>query len=340
MGSMSDTPNYRTTLGSLGAVELKDLGQFLALALVVLYFCGFLIVNAYNGKFGVRDYDAFRTQYVVAGLIELALIGLFAFVGRWSTQKRDAETKEYAESLRTQGRSAFVSYFVAISASLADQIWRIVVCVFIASPILFSTPTDDSWGMGATNVALLVFQHYADKAFSSKLSYEVPVMLAKATLIGAFVWFARVPSIFLFGFFLTLWALLGFAYQFDPNAPNRLAYRVGATIFSLVILSTTLGAYSYGHIHAQVGGGAPVPVRLVLADQSASEELNRVVDIHAGVSDRLLLIAETTGELVLARTEKNGAYSGIVRVKHDSVRAIALDDFWNVVSGVATTSKR
>lgn len=110
---------------SLGRLEIKDLGHVIAVGLIVLYFCGFLVVNAYNGRLGIRDYDALRTQYVVAGLIEFALIAMCAAVGRWNPSRSGEEMREYAKQLRANGRGTFSSSAIAIFTSLTDQVFRI-----------------------------------------------------------------------------------------------------------------------------------------------------------------------------------------------------------------------
>lgn len=58
--------------------NLAAWGRGLAVLVAALYAAGFLVVNAYLGSFGVRDFEPLRTRYVATGISFLLLAALSA----------------------------------------------------------------------------------------------------------------------------------------------------------------------------------------------------------------------------------------------------------------------
>src|SRR6267154_1520757 len=56
-----------------------ELGHATALAFAALYGYGFLVVTSYLSTYGLLEYDAFRLQYLVAGMLALGVILLFLY---------------------------------------------------------------------------------------------------------------------------------------------------------------------------------------------------------------------------------------------------------------------
>lgn len=86
---------------SSAVLWLERIRQYAPLAatlLGLLYASGFVIVNAYLGRYGIRELDALRTRYVGAGFLFLACVVLAAIV---ATQLR-------SDALRRSGNGRLV----------------------------------------------------------------------------------------------------------------------------------------------------------------------------------------------------------------------------------------
>src|SRR3954468_4393331 len=65
-----------------------------ATLLGLLYAFGFVIVNAYLGRYGIRELDALRTRYVGRGLLSLVFLGLPVIVATQSRLDRLRRARE------------------------------------------------------------------------------------------------------------------------------------------------------------------------------------------------------------------------------------------------------
>lgn len=324
-----DVSPERSAAGSVQNFTFRDLGQALALTVSAAYFCGFIVVTAHLGRFGLREYDPFRTQYLVAGAIVFVLVGVFAYFV-WNLLTRlDTNTAEYEklfERLGGAGRGWAIWAFVYASIEVA---YFVVVCTIVAASLLFPLPQKSVLFLV---LAIVAGKFLIDMILTSAASEHLSPW--SFVWIGIFMGAAVVGFLLLtegpyydfsFLFFVSVAVVIGYQRQ-KRLAPDPKAVTAYFVVFSLIAFSAAFGASFYGRVRTSVGGGAPVTVRLVMSEQSLPAELSRALGITASVSAPVDLLAETTTEFVLGRGAIANRYEQIVRVKRDIVTALVLPD--------------
>jgi len=92
---MSDRAPATASTSSLAWLErVRQFAPLAATLLGLLYAFGFVIVNAYLGRYGIRELDALRTRYVGAGLLFLVFVVLAVAV---ATQIRNDSLRRAPE---------------------------------------------------------------------------------------------------------------------------------------------------------------------------------------------------------------------------------------------------
>ncbi len=123
---------------SLPFPKIADLGQLTAFAIAVAYVCGFIEATAYLGGLGIKDYDAFRIQYLVAGIIFcLTMAIVYYFVGR-QVSALDEYATDCRKNLEQIGHSGRFWTFCAGIFPVLRVGNGIVISSFLCASLLFN----------------------------------------------------------------------------------------------------------------------------------------------------------------------------------------------------------
>lgn len=216
--SKPETPKSQSS--ALHDIALKDLGQTFALSVAVAYVCGFIVVTAYLGKFGLREYAAFRM-----------LPRSFVYMGTFKAL-------------------AVIAFLLLVDGPYVE----------------------------------LAYFYFVALAFLNSYRYQ----------------------------------------QKSTTEPKALASYF--SIASIVLFSGLFGAFFYGHVRPDVGGGSPVTVRIAIDEQRIPPELARVLQLRDGSLASVDLLAETDTELLVGKANSSGRYDELLRVKRELVTAILMHD--------------
>jgi hypothetical protein len=323
-GASTEKPSPSTSRLNL----LVALGQGLATCLPLLYLAGFVVVTAHLGRFGIREYDAFKWQYLVAGCIFAVFALGFAFFCARHLIALDEDAEKMRQVLEEHGaRGARWALFAGVF-SFIEAIYLSVVGIYLVSLLLIP-------GWSSASLMLLVFMAYGQFLIDSSLQgpktrltprafillavfqllviatalYRLP---AQASSIGV-LFFGLAMSVFLFG---THWPRL----KKSPLA-------IGWAVVALTIASAGgFGASAYEQVRQSIGGGAPTPVRLVLAKDSLPANVLTTLAAKDDISNYVDLLAETSDELVVGISKREQRYEHVLRVKRGAITGLIYED--------------
>jgi hypothetical protein len=310
-------------------VGLQDIAQALAGLLALAYVAGFIVVTAHLGRFGLKDYDAFRVQYLVAGAVVWVAIGFFAyFVGR-HVLRMDEDTNEYRKLFESLGGKGPVWTAWAFIYTWAELAYFLVVCTLVTGSLLFFVPSMQTIMFA---LALVMGQQWIFTARTSaagrhltKWSYVWFGAFFATTLVG-FIFVAEGPYR---EFFISLCLLaLGLnAYQLQlEHSGNPLVVKAYFIGFGLLFVSGSFGAYFYDRVRPSIGGGAPQTLRLVMDETKVPVELRKQLGMVDNVSKPVDLLAESSIEILVGQEMENNRYQKMFRIKRDLVSALAFSD--------------
>lgn len=326
--SQSESSPHRI-FGALTNFALRDFAQALAVTVSVAYLCGFIVVTAHLGRFGLRDYEAFRLQYLIAGGMVCVLAGTFTyFVGR-HLARLDSDTDEYIklfESLGGKGRGWNVWAFVFAGIELG---YFVVVCTLIAASLLFPPPDKTTIYVA---IAIVFGQYLIDMILTSAASKHltpwsfvwIGVFLA-LTVIGFLITIEGPYRDLFFFFCISTTVLLVYQHQ-KEHAKNPSLVTAYFVVFGLITFAGAFGSSFYARVRPSIGGGAPLNVRLIIAEQEMHTELKRTLGVLGGTSGPVYLLAETGTELLVGQGTDSDHFAQLLRIRRDTVSGIVFSD--------------
>jgi hypothetical protein len=326
----------------LQAVSIANIGhvaQLFAFAVSVAYIGGFLVVTMYLGNYGIRDYDAFKIQYLVAG-VQVFLVGgvFYYFIGRpLSTLDRDAQS--YLEIFRSIGGEGAIWLAYSLVFPIVEIGCFVCVSVLITCSFLFYIPKVSTafmlymlffmFGMGL--IQFIVLPNIRKN--QSKLLF-ILLGLFYVLALFEFVLLANGFFIKIFYFFL-IFSFVGLQYPIIKTSSKKapLAYLVIFTFFSF---TTWYGKNFYAHVKASVGGGESEQVRVVVDDVNTPIYIKKELQVKDGVSTMLNLVAETGSDFFFtypskvsmpsSKASKENASQSLVRVERKLIKAVISND--------------
>ena len=327
MSGSSEQPT--SAVSPLASITLQDFAQALAGVLALAYLSGFIVVTAHLGRFGLKDYDAFRVQYLVAGAIVWVTIGLFAyFVGR-HVFRIDEDTEEYRKLFESVGGKGSGWAAWAFFYTAGELAYFLGVCTLVAGSLLFFLPSTNTILLA---VAIVFGQQLVDMVLTSAASRHLTqwsfvwIGVFFATALAGFLFVVEGPYRELFIFFCVLAAGLN-AYQHQRrhsrNPKLIKAYFIG---FGLLVVSGAFGSHFYDRVRPSIGGGAPQVVRLIVDETKMPVELKRSLGVVGDTSTSVDLLAETATEILVGEEPSDDRYKKMFRIKRDLVSAMSFAD--------------
>lgn len=326
----SNNPEPKTAEGPLSLSSITHLGQYTAAALAVTYVCGFIVVTAYMGILGIRDYESFRVEYIIAGVMFLLLAGMYHILVGRRILLLDEYSKEFLESL-DKGWShqgfwhAYTFAFPLLEASFGLAMATCAMYGFIFEMKLSLAPLFSTIVFAASVPFFLIPTR--KKLMSSKLRF----LLTGALYVVTFVVFnvftdGLLKSLYDTLYFATVMMAIIFILRHDmPNSRGRLT--VYFLVLMLVTFSGLFGHKFYGHVRPSIGGGQPEHVQIVINDRNTPTSIKNKLHVVDSLSSDVDLIARTDSELYLGlppRTEEanDQQYATLITLDRKLIKAI------------------
>lgn len=327
MSGSSEQPT--SAISPLASFTLQDFAQVLAGVLALAYLSGFIVVTAHLGRFGLKDYDAFRVQYLVAGAIIWVIIGLFAYLVGRHVFRIDEDTEKYRKLFESFGGNGAGWAIWAFFFTASELAYFIVICTLVAGSLLFSLPSTNTIFL----VGAIAFgQQLVDMALTSPASRHltqwsfVLIGVFFATALAGFLFAVEGAYLELFIWFCMISAGL-YAYH-DQRLHSRNPKLIRAYFFGfgLLFVSGVFGEHFYDRVRPSIGGGAPQVVRLIVDEAKMPVELKRSLGVVGDTSTSVYLLSETATEILVGEYPNDGRYKKMFRIKRDLVSAMSFDD--------------
>jgi len=320
---ISDRPNKFENL------SLSDFAQILTGALTLVYISGFIVVTAHLGRFGLKDYDAFRLQYLVAGAIVWVTIGLFTyFVGR-HVSRLDEDADEYRQWLESMGGKGNAWAAWALFLNISELAQLLVVCTLVTGSILFPLPNVETITVA---VAMFCGQQLIDMALTSRAKKHISKLfmvllgLYFSTTVCGFLAFVEgsYRDLFFAFCFLAGGASVYQHQRLHARSPKLVtAYFVG---FGLLVVSGSFGAHFYDRVRPSIGGGSPQTVTLFLDEAKVPIALKNELNVQGSISLSADVLAETATEVLVGLKKDHEQYAKMVRIKRELIVAMSFLD--------------
>lgn len=305
---------------------LGESGQIMALGMASCYISGFLIVNSYLGKYGLKDYDAFRTEYLVAGVLFFILIGFwYFFVGR-KLPKLDTFSSEFIKRYESLGGTGKYWRFIGFITPGIDLAQSFVMLVVLTAIIFFSYQNQLIYTLFGISVFVGFWAYSVE---SSKASESVTkwfyllLLIADLAVVLMFILLMDELLIVLSGFFIVL--TFGMIMNIDIERyvkDSALKHTVSIYLLVTVLIigsGVAFGINLYENVKASLGGAKPPIVRVVVGEDIPAA-LARELEIVGGISTTFKLLAQSDKELYLLPQSGNNHIT--IRVSRDLIKAV------------------
>lgn len=313
---------------------ISNSGQVIAIAAAIAYICGFIVVTAYLGSFGIKDYEAFRIQYMISGTTLLLISGLFFyFVGRHVLTLNEY-TKQIQMLFMEKGASGKLWAFCAWIFPPLEIGFLITVTTIIGSSLLFTiNSTRLIYWISPTVFGYFWIQFVLTSNAKKDVGKLFFLLIEIFYLLVICAFFYLADGIILkFSYFILSGAFMVNQYlAMKSSVSNPKVFVTYLLICSLVLFSGIFGRYFYGHVRSAVGGGEPESVRVIVDDQNTPVSLNKELNISDSVSSKVDLITQTDSELFLGypmheHGQDDQDYKTLIRIDRKLVKALISND--------------
>lgn len=313
-------------------LSIGDISQLTATTLAICYVSGFIIVMAYLGSFGIKDYEAFRTQYIISGGTLLLIGGLYYYFVGNHILTIDDETETSKKIFAAHGAKGRFWDFCAFTFPVWRLGYFIAATSLIGSSLLFDIT---STLLVPLIVPMVAGFFWIESVLTSKASESIGKLfwlLTEVFYLLVFLAFYHLADGLILDFtnFILVATGIGFAYA---NAVHSIepahVKKVSAYffVFAIVALSGIFGRYFYGHIKPSIGGGEPIQVKVVV-DEETPNVLQKELNVSDSLSSTVNLIAQTDSELFLGfpSNESTQGYKTVIKIDKELVKAVISSD--------------
>lgn len=265
---------------------VENLSKILALVVVALYVCGFLIVSLNDFRYGFADFSPLRPRILTAGAwFGIALAAPLTLANQFTKHKIWTSTEKWWVKAATLLSAYWGSCLIVLWAANA---------AFIFDQTTVAVPKGSTWEV----VGLVVCGLLALVVFA--------IVLVRLPLI----WRELFPVALLAFLFLTGYKTLFWDGKFDSSALIFWMFTIGGigifelkfrswksrvadwqlSFIPLLVLLLFFSRTYYPHIKASWGGGSPIPVTITLTKDSAFSPSKRVGCILIDETDEGLYV--------------------------------------------------
>jgi len=314
--------------------SISTVTQAVGLAGLVIYALGFIVVNSHLAGNGTYSFEAFREKYLAAGLITAIAFGIFWFLVGRKIYHGPSDVKHLSEIIQGKWSS----------------LWRKFCYFHVMTECFFGSLVGAAWAAQLFFVdrekirpivfALSIIFLFDYLVLSRRGIYKKYPAIALPIASAVYVGFLLLTPFLVAN--LSFWALFYF-YQINLVV---LAVILGIwnefrnikfTIFWIVIYvfsgASTFGVLFYDKIRADLGGGQPIPVRLIVTKEAAPP-IAKLLEVRDGISGTVHVIGETDTELILKIANVEQPDVKTLRINKNAVSGIVQLEFVNSSSKV------
>lgn len=316
---------------------IVNIVQFIAFAVAVAYFCGFIIVTSYYGSLGIKEYDAFHIQYIVSGTTLLLIIGYFVYLVGRRVFQLDDDSRHYLKKFQELGANGKFWSFCAFVYPLAEIGFFIVFVIVTISYFIFPITSTKTYWVIAIAISAATFDFFINAGKEGRLGKFYYLFNEIFFMVTFFAFFYEADGIiskfsgYVFdGFIWTTFIAFTFKY-----VVSKISYGSYRLIIHIVILctiligfSSTFGQHYYGYIRSSIGGGEPQQVQVVVDESETPLPIVNVLKISKSVSTKVDLIAQTDADLYIGYPprENEQKYESVIRVQRKLIKAVIAND--------------
>ncbi|MDZ4202658.1 MAG: hypothetical protein U1C96_11005 [Gallionella sp.] len=315
-------------------LSISNTSQISAISIVLSYICGFITVTAYLGSFGIKDYETFRTQYIISGATLFLIFGLFYyFIGRHAIALDD-DIKKYAELFAEFGARGRRWEVVAAIYCVSELAFFVVIATVIGTSLLFTIPATKIMPLLAIMMLGYVLNDMIITSQAAKAIRGLYFLLVSIFYSLSFIAFYYLADGIITSFltFLlvgtTLAIIVAGSLNSIKTAKARKIYLTFFPIFLLVTSSGAFGRYFYGHVRSSIGGGEPEQVQIVIDESTTPKVLQEKLNVSESMSSKVNLITQTDTEIYLGypMSDPDKGYKTLIRMDKKLVKAVISSD--------------
>jgi len=306
----------------------KNMGQTFAVIVSSIYISGFIVVTAYLGSYGLRDYEAFRIQYLIAGIILWLYFGAFVYFLGKKIHNLGSNEHSFHNLFKQYGYTGASWELWALILSLIELVYYSIMCSIVAISIMLENIFTVEFRMYLAafmlgQTILFNIHHSSVRDKISKASFVLLGIYWTVAVVGYFIVSER-TSIWIAGIYIILMAIVSLAVL-EYKQHKNISIAIYMFIWALVSISGMFGSHCYSNIRPSLGGGASIEVSLVLnGKQTIPQELVKVLGLKNHTSTRVNLLAETNNELLIGVDKMFDKYKEIIRIKKEIIQAIII----------------
>ncbi len=318
-------------------MSIANIGQFIAIAVAVAYFCGFIIVTSYLGSFGIKDYDAFHIQYIISGTTLLLVIGYFVFLVGRRVFRLDEDSRHYLIKFQKLGANGKFWSFCGFVYPLIEIGFFIVLTVVSISFFIFPITSTQTYWIVSIALSAAGFDFFFNAGKEDRLGKYYFLLNEIFYLITILAFFYKVDGIMsdfsgyvLNGLMWTTFVMFTVKYVVSKVSFNEFRPLI-YTVFSFIILigqSSQFGQHYYGFVRSSIGGGEPQQVQIVVDESDTPLLIVNALKISKSISAKVDLIAQTDADLYIGYPprENEQKYKSIIRVQRKLIKAVIAND--------------
>lgn len=300
----------------------KEVGPwFYALAVGALYVFGFLVLNSYLAKFGVRDIEFVDARYFLAGAsFVFYLVCFYLFAGR-AALFTPKWIREDIERLDKDGSRPLLSFVVFVHSFITATFFCSLSAALFTSIAIGSEESHVFYAalVGAF-IVLYTFDVWNLDVKFPKV-FEAVTIVAK--LVATYEFFAHVGSgamLWAFFSYVAIFFFINFiADRFARyrTTSDNLTFAGGYAVVFLLSIAVAYGTLFYGQVTSKLGGARPQTVSVGLSDE-ARKALPEPFAAASGQVVRGKLVYQTPAYIYIASS------GHILRLRAGDVVALVL----------------
>lgn len=330
MSTATSSPTPSSQTNPIAHLNLATVAQYLGLAAAIFYLLGFIIVSTNLGRFAAMNRRLFDVQYVPAGILFAVLVGLYLSFMKlylfeaesviWNVQKVGGPT----------GSPLFWGITAFLFQLLGMVFWLIFVTLLISSVFMDEPLMQLFAPVSVAMIASLTL--FLQGTFDRYPRFRVFAFLA-VDVIGITVFVLQrkhVPELTMSLFWVlvaitfTLTLIIGVEKKIEGKFG---ILQLAMPAVMLAGLAMYFGAHMYDKVPQALGGGKPVPVRLLVSPDSVPA-IQQVLKLNSQLSDEVLLVMENQDEILVLTKRPDGSqqplrlsrrlFNGVIPLKLES----------------------
>lgn len=306
-------------------INLASIAQTIGILTAALYVFGFVVVNTYLAQFGVARFELLEARYVPAGALVAAILFIFSVTAGMHVYYGRAKVGQLVSLGIKDGKVSTPWGIFAMIHAYAGVVFGLALATSMVGWLFL-----DDERFVALSILMLLF-YLVDSPLRERGTFD------RFPRVESFVLFALycifVVTYFyvvdnyklhaLFGMFMALSWCLNLVLHEQESGRSFSSRYMKVSMLPLVLLAFCLfiGSEIYDEVPRGRGGGKPSAIRLVFSDEGISK-LEGFLPMEGNSSQDVLLIDETTQELIVIPASADQTAKNALRLRKDLVLAV------------------